>query len=205
MPDKDRFPPYLFLSMACFILICVFLLKTVETLTRDRISENRLQASMHIFSDIIPDEYNKEIFNDSIQVTAPDYLGTLRPVNIYRLITNDGRQAVIIYPIVARGYRSEIELGVLISEQGVIGGVRVVQEEETPGIGDKISQDKTDWILMFTDRSLSDPHRDNWRVSTDGGAFDQISGATITSRSVINAVKNVLEFHENNRESLYSE
>lgn len=204
MSDRAELNPYLILSMAGLILICGFVIQTMESQTRDRIRDNRLQASMRIFNDIIPGDYTNEIFSDSIQVSAPDYLGTSRPVNIYRLITNNEPRGMIFYPIVTRGYRSEIELGVVISEQGIIDGVRVVHEEETPGIGDQVSQDKTDWILMFSGKSLSNPPRDNWRVASDGGDFDQISGATITSRSVINAVKNVLEYYEYSGESLYS-
>lgn len=203
MSGRVNLNPYLVVSMAGLILICVFLVQFLETQTSDRIRENRLHASMRIFNDIIPVNYTNEVFDDPIQVTDPDFLGSSQPVNIYRIRNNDVPQGVIFYPIITRGYRDDIELGIGVSKQGDIYGVRVIHEEETPGIGDQISQEKTDWILMFTGKSLSNPPRDHWRVTADGGDFDQVSGATITSRSVINAVKNVLEYHENSGESLY--
>ena len=42
-------------------------------------------------------------------------------------------------------------------------------------------------------------------VGSEGGAFDEVSGATITSRAVINAVRNVLSYHDLARYSLYRE
>ena len=38
---------------------------------------------------------------------------------------------------------------------------------------------------------------------SDGGDFDQISGATVTSRAVIEAVRNALIYFAENRETLF--
>jgi electron transport complex protein RnfG len=203
MSDRDSLNPYIVASLTGLILICFFLIHFIESQARDRIRINQLQASMRIFNDIILDDYTNELFKDTIQVINPGYLGTSRPVNIYRARNNDEPQGIIIYPVVAKGYRDEIELGIGISRQGIIYGVRVVIENETPGIGDQVNQDKTDWLMIFSGRSLSDPPREAWRLAADGGEFDQISGATITSRGVINAVKNVLEYYQVSGESLY--
>jgi electron transport complex protein RnfG len=44
---------------------------------------------------------------------------------------------------------------------------------------------------------------ENWKVKKDGGEFDQFTGATITPRAVVNAVKNVLLFYRENAEALF--
>jgi len=66
-----------------------------------------------------------------------------------------------------------------------------------------LCQEKSDWILGFTDRSLANTAIDAWAVQSDGGDFDQLSGATISPRGVINAVKNALDYYEINKQSLY--
>ena len=45
---------------------------------------------------------------------------------------------------------------------------------------------------------------ESWAVKSESGAFDQISGATNTSRGVINAVKNSLKLYLDEQESLFS-
>jgi electron transport complex protein RnfG len=204
MSGKDNLNPYLVVCITGLTLICVLLVSFIDSQTRDKISQNQIQARMLIFDDIIPETYTNEIFSDTIQVSEPNYLGTSRPVTIYRARNNDEPLSIIIYPVVAQGYVGDIELGIGISKLGIVNGVRVVHEEETSGLGDQVHQGKTDWIQMFSGRSLTDPPRDNWRVASDNGYFDQLSGATITSRSVISAVKGALEYHEIAQDSIYA-
>jgi len=64
---------------------------------------------------------------------------------------------------------------------------------------------KSNWILSFTGRSLSDPQPDKWAVKKDGGVFDQFTGATITPRAVVKAVKKGLGFFAEHRAELLDE
>ena len=73
---------------------------------------------------------------------------------------------------------------------------------ETPGLGDKIEVARNDWILSFDGRSLNDPKSEGWAVKKDGGIYDQFSGATITPRAVVKAVKGGLELFEARRDTL---
>ena len=82
-----------------------------------------------------------------------------------------------------------------IEESGRLAGVRVTSHRETPGLGDAIDAAKSDWILEFAGRSLSDPEPPGWAVERDGGVFDQFTGATITPRAVVEAVQRALEYY----------
>ncbi len=88
---------------------------------------------------------------------------------------------------------------------GTLLGVRVISHAETPGLGDKIEASKSDWILKFNGRSLNDPPPTGWAVKKDGGIFDQFTGATITPRALVGAVKNGLEFFAAHRLALLDE
>ena len=102
------------------------------------------------------------------------------------------------------GYAGPIKLLVSVLADGRLGGVRVIEHHETPGLGDKIDEKKDDWIIdQFNGKSLTDPLPENWHVKRDGGDFDQFTGATITPRSIVKAVKKTLLFVEQQGRTLY--
>jgi len=88
---------------------------------------------------------------------------------------------------------------------GRVGGVRVLSHRETPGLGDKIDEAKSDWIYRFNGKSLDQPTLDQWAVKRDGGTFDQFTGATITPRAIVTAVKNALLYVQSQGARLYGE
>ena len=83
-----------------------------------------------------------------------------------------------------------------------MGGVRVLKHHETPGLGDKIEEFRSSWILGFTDKSLDNPALTQWKVKRDGGYFDQFTGATITPRAVVAAVKRTLVYYREHKDFL---
>ncbi|MBW2935139.1 FMN-binding protein, partial [Escherichia coli] len=54
---------------------------------------------------------------------------------------------------------------------------------------DKIELRLSDWITHFAGKKISGADDAHWAVKKDGGDFDQFTGATITPRAVVNAVK----------------
>jgi electron transport complex protein RnfG len=88
----------------------------------------------------------------------------------------------------ASGYSGTIELVVALTN-GTVMGVRVLRHSETPGLGDAIETDRSDWIRQLAGHPLSSIASDAWRVTADGGAIDALSGATITSRAVLDGVR----------------
>lgn len=203
MAEPGKINPLLFITWAIVVMLCVLLLKFTNEFTRDRIADNKQQATRRILQRIIPGQYNNDIFKDTIQITEPGFLGTDRPVTVYRSRNGETPLGVVIYPVVAEGYKGPIELGVGITRDGSVSGVRVLREDETEGLGSQIHQQKSDWILSFSGLSYNAVPREQWDVSSENGYFDQISGATITSRSVINAVRNTLDYHDLAEDSLY--
>ena len=81
--------------------------------------------------------------------------------------------------------------------------MRVLSHNETPGLGDGIELQRGDWILSFDGKSLQDPLPAGWEVKRDGGEFDQFTGATITPRAVVRAVRRALDYFEANKQALF--
>ena len=102
------------------------------------------------------------------------------------------------------GYNGRIDLLIGVYANGEVSGVRVLSHRETPGLGDGIDIARSDWILDFNGKSLRSPEPAGWTVERDGGVFDQFTGATITPRAVVHAVRRALEYFEENRETLFS-
>ncbi|AMN46295.1 electron transporter RnfG [Steroidobacter denitrificans] len=139
--------------------------------------------------------------NDRLVVTAPDMLGTTRPVTIYRA-RRAGEPTAIVMRTVAPGYRGPIELLVAIDCDGTLIGVRVLNHDETPGLGDAFEQREPQWLQRFSGLSLSHPPQARWALEHDGGDFDALTGATITSRAIVTAVRRALEYHQQERVQL---
>jgi electron transport complex protein RnfG len=141
---------------------------------------------------------------DRIEVQSQDLLGAAS-TNVYRVRKDGEPVAVVLNPIVPDGYAGPIKLLVAVMKDGTLGGVRVVSHHETPGLGDKIEEQRSDWVLGFTGKSLSNPTEDKWKVKRDGGVYDQFTGATISPRSIVKAVANTLRFVQAQGDGLYTQ
>jgi electron transport complex protein RnfG len=183
----------------------VGLVATTHELTDARIAENQRQAMMAKLEAIVPAErMTNDPLADRIEVQAQDLLGA-PSTEVYR-VRDDGKPvALILRPVVPDGYAGPIRLLVSVLADGSLGGVRVVEHHETPGLGDKIDERKDDWIIeQFTDKSLGNPPVDKWEVKRDGGVFDQFTGATITPRAVVNAIRRTLVYFKAHRKDVFA-
>jgi electron transport complex protein RnfG len=88
--------------------------------------------------------------------------------------------------------------------EGKVTGVHVLAHRETPGLGDRIQSDKSDWVQQFDGRSLGNPVAGRWKIKRDGGDFDQLSGASVTPRAVVKAVRQTLEYFDANAMTLFA-
>lgn len=192
--------------LGLFSIAGTFLVSFTFDNTIDKIEENKrlaLLRTLHVL--VPPTTHNNDLFSDTIEVMDKELLGSTKPVTVYRARNNDKPVAVIINSMAPDGYNGNIELLIAVNHDGSLAGVRVLQHKETPGLGDAIDIQRSDWIRSFENRSLANPESKGWAVKRDGGVFDQFTGATITPRAVVKAVKKTLEFYEKNRESLFKQ
>lgn len=190
--------------LALFTLVGVVVLLMTQQITAEPIKKAEKQVLLKTIDQILPKtQYNNDLFTDTISMTAPDYLGTSSAVTIYRARLNQQPVAVIFKVVATEGYSGKIEIITGIYQNGTLAGVRVLKHRETPGLGDKIETRKTNWILGFNGEKLHPEQPRYWRVKKDGGHFDQFTGATITPRAIVQAVKNALEFAEQHGDRLY--
>jgi len=172
--------------------------------TKEKIAENHKQATLKSLHQLIPPStHDNDIFNDTLQVTSLEFLGSKKPVTIYRARKNKQPIAAILTTIAPDGYTGKITLLVAIKYDASIAGVRAIKHKETPGLGDVIEIEKSNWILQFDNSSLTNPIEKQWKVKRDGGNFDQLTGATITPRAIVKAIHKALLFYKQQRDKLF--
>ncbi len=198
----DTARPALTLAIVAAVLTAVVV--AVASVTRERIADNE-QAWIRQRLDalVAPETHDNDLLADSIAVTAPDLLGSTQPLRIYRARRGDMPEAAVIRAIAPDGYRGAIELLVAISRDGSLIGVQVIRHDETPGLGDAFESRDVHWLDRFRGRSLTDPPPQRWTVRRDGGDFDAFTGATITPRAIVKAVRNALEYYQRNSQRIF--
>ncbi len=190
--------------LALFAVVGTALVAFTFERTEERILENERQALLRNLHEIIPPEkHDNEIFTDTIHVTSPYFLGTDEPTAVYRARNEGHPVAAALTPVAPDGYSGPIKLLVGVYYDGTVAGVRVISHHETPGLGDAIEAERSDWIDTFAGKSLGNPPPRDWRVEKDGGAFDQLTGATITPRAVVKAVRKTLVYFARHRDELF--
>lgn len=88
-----------------------------------------------------------------------------------------------------RGYSNPLIFMAGVSNEGKIENIDIVLSRETPGIGDKIEPRKGNYTDQFKGLGLNDAV---WEVKKFNGDFDYITGATVTSRALVLATKDLL-------------
>jgi Na+-translocating ferredoxin:NAD+ oxidoreductase subunit G len=176
----------------------------VAGITRERIVHNeQAWITQRLDALVPPAMHDNDLLADSIAVTSPDLLGSAQPVRIYRARRGGAPVAALIRAIAPDGYRGPIELLVAIGLDGRLIGVQVIRHNETPGLGDAFESRDVHWLGRFRGRSLTDPPTQRWTVRRDGGDFDAFTGATITPRAIIKAVRNALDYYQRNSQRIF--
>ena len=168
-----------------------------ESATRDKITEQKKIVLLQSLKQLIPDDlHDNDLTNNTIEVFEDELLGHRNKQTIY-IGTINNQATVYAIPVTARnGYSGDIDIMVGIKTSGEITSIKILEQHETPGLGDLIEAHKSDWIKQFSNQSLQKNYQKLWQVKRDGGQFDQITGATITPRAVVLAIKQALLYHQ---------
>jgi len=170
------------------------------------IKENERQVLLKSVNSVLDNvQYDNDILEDTLKVYDKIQLGHDSPSLIYRVRKNKQPIAAVITVIAPNGYSGQIKLLVGINTNNAITGVRVVKHKETPGLGDGIEKQRSDWIDIFLGKSLRNPKKGGWKVKRDGGEFDQLTGATITPRAIVGAVYKALLYFRTHYVDIFSD
>jgi electron transport complex protein RnfG len=207
MNDSDK-PPFWASGVILAVLaaICTALVAITHSTTAPRIAANAQAYLEQSLKPVLEGlKYDGKLSESTLVIAAPHELPGTEPVTVYRVYADSAPVAALFIVTAKDGFTGPIKLLVGIDASGAVSGVRVLEHRETPGLGDLIESSKSDWVEQFRKRSLADPDRELWAIKRDGGVYDQLTGASITPRSVIKAIKETLLYFEANREQVFAE
>lgn len=111
----------------------------------------------------------------------------------FHVARKDGAFAGAAFEVSSKnGYGGEIRLMVGVTADGHLHSIHFLAQRETPGLGDKINGAL--FKLQFAGKPLAGPV---WAVRKDHGSFDAVTGATISSRAVLEAIRNGIAVYTN--------
>lgn len=195
--------PAIWLPMVGLIFFCTVIFGIVHALLEDRIDENIKLERLKILQVVMQTDFDNDIYNDIKIIAYRNSTDHITPIKIYRARKLQQPVGVVLMPIEAVGYNEPIFLAMGIFYDGRISKVQVLSHNETEGYGANMHQKNSDWLDVFSQHSIDTMPLDDWGVAVDGGVFDQLSGATITSRGVVNAIKNSIELYMAEKDTLF--
>ncbi|MFS2200130.1 RnfABCDGE type electron transport complex subunit G [Pseudomonas sp. Pseusp3] len=163
-------------------------------------AEQRLIDSRNLLDLIPSDSYDNQPLEHPIKfettvLTNSTLLGGY-------LATRADQPVAVLLRSQTLGYAGAIDLLIAIDANGRLLGVKTLKQSETPGLGARIADWPNTWLQIFSGKSRTQPGDSGWALKKDQGQFDQIAGATITSRAVINAVHDALRYFDEHRQPL---
>ncbi|WP_044555843.1 electron transport complex subunit RsxG [Shewanella piezotolerans] len=193
------------LLLGLFALLCTGLVAIVNQLTYAKIKQQEQIELSRVLHQIIPDEiHDNELTEHCITIQDSDFLGTTQPLPAYIATRNGDGVAIAIETVAPDGYNGNIKIIIGLNKAGEVLGVRTLSHQETPGLGDKIELRKSDWVTKFNGLTVSSEKDKRWHVKKDGGQIDQFTGATITPRAYVNAVKLATLYFNEHKQKLLS-
>ena len=135
--------------------------------------------------------------NEAIQVVVPGFDNEPSQEVVKRFVDGDtlyfytARKGEEILGIAVEtftniGFSGEFKLMVGFEQDGTITDIAVIKHAETPGLGDKMEKDKSDFSVQFMGKN---PEEFKLAVKKDRGDVDAITASTITSRAYCEAVQ----------------
>ncbi|MFY9174511.1 MAG: RnfABCDGE type electron transport complex subunit G [Peptococcia bacterium] len=170
------------LLLAVFTGLSGFAVAMSNNITADVIAEQLVAKKLEGLHAVYPKE--GEIKDETEKYLTEQTTAELKEVNISY---QGGNPQGVIYIVETQGYNGPIQtlVGFDIASQ-TITRVRVVQQSETPGLGDNVKQD---WFsTRFQDKAATKELRVTKIETTADDEVQAITAATVSSRSVVNGV-----------------
>jgi len=192
-------------TLAAMAAICTLLVAATYQLTADRIAANErawLERSLEpALSGVF---FEGSVTESKVVIPPPHDLPGNETAIVYRVFAEEAPVAALFAVTARDGYAGSIRILVGVGIDGTVTGVRIVEHRETPGLGDRIDQSRSDWVYQFDGRSLGSPVEANWLLEVDGGEFDQLTGASVTPRAVIKAIRDTLIYFDAHRDEIFT-
>ena len=193
-PLSKRIPKSV-IVIALITLLAGLALGGVYKLTEDNIREQKEKAAWASYQTVVPQAVNFKAVN------APDVYGQIYGSGFGRTMINeavigmdaDGKTVGTAVSVTSsEGYDGNITVSVGIAPDGTVNCISFTELHETPGKG-MLAADE-EFISQFDNRNVTSFKLLTGSAAEVSNGIDCISGATVTSKAVVNAVNAALDF-----------
>jgi len=165
---KDIIRPTLVLLIIC--LIASVILAIIYKQTAPLIAQNKLRAEEQARKTVLPEAETFRPVLDGDQIVY------------YEGLNEDSALVGYVFSCFQYGYSSDVKTMVGLTTDLMINAITVVSQMETPGLGANCT--RPGFLDQFSGKNPADIY-----VDKDGGDIQSLTGATITSRAVTNAIR----------------
>lgn len=177
---KEIATPALSLFSICFI--CSVLLAFTNNSTKDVIARRQTDAENNSKASLVSDARE---FSNALTINADGEQYTY-----YEALGEDKSVIAYIFTTSSKGYGGEVRVMTGVDINGLVTGVIPVVLNETPGLGMKAGN--ADFLKQYTGKSQSIGVMKNSAGKND---IQAISGATVSSKAVTDAVNTALKIY----------
>ena len=175
------------LTLASITLIASTLLGGVYALTKSSIDAAKVAKINDAISKVVP-EFDNDPSSEKFvkELDGKSYI-------VYPAKSGEAIVGYAVESFTTGGFGGRITLMVGFNRDGTINNTAVLSHAETPGLGDKMVEGKSDFSIQFQGKS---PEDFKLLVKKDGGDVDAITASTITSRAFCEAVTAAWEVYK---------
>ena len=170
----------LVIVLTCISLLAALALTGVYALTKGPIEQGQREKKEKALQSVLP-AYEGTV-RDTVVVDADN-----EEIPVHLAIGQNGELCGAgIETYTKKAFAGRFDLMVGFDADGTIVNTEVIKAGETPGLGDKINKDKSEFAMQFNQQN---PAEFQLVVKKDGGDVDAITAATISSRAYCDAVQ----------------
>lgn len=180
----------LVLVLTSVCLVASFSLALVNQVTAPRIAQQKKEAKLSAIRKVLP-QFDNDPIEDKKELVETFYLGKKK-----------GKIVGVAVEAKGEGYGADISVIVGIDLKGEVTGVEILEHLETPGLGARV--ELSEFMDQFLGKSLANSKLvdGSLAVGKDGGDIDALTGATISSCGVTQAVDRALKIFQAHKKEI---
>ncbi len=176
----------LVIVLTCISLLAALALTGVYALTKGPIEQGQREKKEKALQSVLP-AYEGTV-RDTVVVDTDN-----EEIPVHLAIGKNGELCGAgIETYTKKAFAGRFDLMVGFDAEGTIVNTEVIKAGETPGLGDKINKDKSEFAMQFNQQN---PAEFQLVVKKDGGDVDAITAATISSRAYCDAVQRAYDIY----------
>ncbi|HHJ09976.1 MAG TPA: RnfABCDGE type electron transport complex subunit G [Bacteroidetes bacterium] len=185
MAKKESTLLSMFLALFLVTLISATILGFVYEFTKDAIAASRAAKQTEALKKVLPPFNNNPVQEMYKKAVDGDTL------YFFPAREDSALVGIAVNTFSPKGFSGMIRIMVGFLPDGTIKDVAVLEHKETPGLGEKMVRNKSNWSVQFQGKN---PKTYRLAVKKDGGDVDAITASTISSRAFCDALERAYKY-----------